>query len=81
MARSTVKVKLDRSGIRFLLRSPDMLAVLRREGNAIAAKAGPGHGVDELIGANRARVSVFTKTPEARRAEATQRNLTRAVGR
>lgn len=52
---------------------------LVRRGQAIADEAGEGFEVETFTGANRLRVSVFTATDEARRREATERVLIRAL--
>lgn len=54
--------------------------VLIEKGRRLAAAAGPGMEVDtDDEGRNRARVTVWTATIEARVAEATDRSLTRAI--
>jgi hypothetical protein len=75
-----IKIKLNRAGIRELLRSPGVQADLRRRGNAVASAAGPGHRVDSEVGRNRARCEVVTESFEAMAREARDRNLTRAFG-
>lgn len=74
-----VKVKMRRAGSRAVLRSPEVLAELRRRAEMIAAAAGPGHEVDGQIGRGRARASVRTATFQAMEAQATDRTLTRAL--
>jgi hypothetical protein len=74
-----LRLKLNRSGMRQLLTSPGIAADVRRRAEAVAANAGPGHRIDSQIGPNRARAAVITDSFEARRAEATSRNLTRAL--
>ena len=78
MARD-VKVKLNSSGVRELLRSPGVLADLEARAKRIAAAAGGGMVVESAVGANRARAVVITGTREAMEAEARTRALTRAV--
>lgn len=73
------KVRINRKGVRELLRSREVLSDLERRANAIAAAAGEGMEVDSEIGRNRARASVRTATREAVLAEAQQRALTRAL--
>lgn len=73
-----VKVVLNRSGIRQLLRSDEVRRDLERRAQLIATAAGPGHEVDSAVGQNRARASVRTDTIEAMVDEATNRTLTRA---
>lgn len=76
MAR--IKVKLNRKGMAALLKEPGVLADLERRARQIADAAGEGHDAGGQIGKNRARASVITTTYDAMRAEATDRNLTRA---
>jgi len=73
------RVRLNRKGVRELLRSREVLSDLERRANAIAAAAGEGMEVDSEVGRNRARASVRTATREAVLAEAQQRALTRAL--
>ena len=73
------RIVLNRKGMRQLLRSPEVLADLKRRAEAIAAAAGSGMEVSAMVGRNRARASVITATHSARRAEATSRALTRAI--
>lgn len=70
---------LNRAAVRELLRSPEVKANLEARAQRIAAAAGPGHETDSETGPNRARAAVFTATAEARHAEATTRNLSRAL--
>jgi hypothetical protein len=72
-------LKPNRKGIRALLKHPDVLADLERRARAVAARAGGGHIVDSGMQKNRARAAVITQTAAARRAEAEERNLTRAI--
>lgn len=74
-----VKVVLNRSGVRALLRGVEVQAELKRRADRIAAAAGEGHIVDPHLGPNRARVAIVTDTFEAMRSEATDRTLTRAL--
>jgi hypothetical protein len=76
---ANVKIKLNRAGVRTLLRGSEMQAILRRSAGGIAGAAGPGHEVHVSAGRNRARAEVVTKTIDAMLAEAKNRNLTRAV--
>lgn len=77
MAR--VRIELNGAGIRALLKSAEVQGDLERRARAIAAAAGPGHDVDSRVGATRARASVRTGSAEARRREAQERALTRAI--
>jgi len=77
MARS--RIVLNSRGVRQLLRSAEVEADLRRRAEQIATAAGPGMEASSMTGRNRARASVITTTPAARRAEATGRALTRSL--
>lgn len=74
-----IRIELNHNGIRELLRSRAVLRDLTRRAHNIAAAAGPGHEVDSEVGPRRARADVRTATFEAMEAEATNRNLTRAI--
>lgn len=77
------RVRLNRSEVRRLLRAEGdysgVAADLERRGESIADAAGEGMEVDAETSRNRYRVSVRTATPEAARAEAETRDLTRAL--
>ena len=73
------KVKLNKAGMRDLLRSDEMRRDLDRRAAAIAATAGDGMAHATTVGRNRALAMVWTATFEAMRAEAVDRKLTRAI--
>lgn len=73
------KLELNRAGVRQLLRSPEVLADLEARAHRIADAAGAGMEVEATVGPNRVRVSVRAATFEARKAEATEGALTRAI--
>ena len=72
-------IRLNRGGVRDALRSPEALRAVRDMAEQVAAAAGPGHRVEVELGRNRARAAVIADTWPARRAEARDRNLTRAL--
>lgn len=74
-----VRVRLNNAAVRDLLRSPAVQRDIKRRADAIARQAGPGFEADLEVGRNRARAEVRTTTREARRAEATTRDLSRAL--
>ena len=75
----SIRVEMNRPGIIKALTDPGVRADLLRRGNASSAAAGPGHMVTARTGKTRVRVSVITATPSAKRREATDRSLTRAL--
>ncbi len=74
-----MRIKINRAGVVALLTSPEVFADLTRRGNAIAAAAGDGVEAQTTRNRDRAVVFVRTETFEARKAEATDRSLTRAI--
>jgi tRNA A37 threonylcarbamoyltransferase TsaD len=74
-----VKVTLNPSAVRALLRSPEIQADLLARAERIAETAGPGMEASVKKGKNRARALVLTDTAEARRAEATSRRLSSSL--
>lgn len=74
-----LRLVLNRAGVRALLRSPEVLADLKRRAEAIAAAAGDGMEVSAELGTNRARATVMTVTDDAKLAEATTRALSSAL--
>lgn len=75
-----VRIVVNRKTVAELLKSPAVKADLERRAQAIATAAGDGMEVDSEVGPNRARASVRTATYAARRAEAKDRALTKALG-
>lgn len=73
------KLKLNKAGVRQLLKSPEMQAVMTARAKRIAAAAGPGHAVEPDNTGDRARATVVTRSYAAKKAEAKNRNLTRAI--
>lgn len=76
----TLRFKLNRAGVRQLLRSPAMQAEVKRRAQRIATAAGPGHEVQVVQGRNRARATVRTVTDEAKIAQQAHQNLTNSIG-
>ena len=82
---STVRVEVHEAELGKLKRSPEMVSLLRRITDAIAAGTGPTMvpGTDMVAGVDRnpsgARGYVFTATAHAMRGEAKDRRLTRAL--
>jgi len=68
---SLTKIKVNKSGMDRILKSPEMQRLLLDRTAKIARAAG--------LGRTRARGTVFTKDELAKRAEATDRALSRAI--
>lgn len=76
---SKIRIDINSDGIQELLKSGPVRALLKAKADRIAAAAGPGMLASSFVGRTRARASVITDTHKARRAEATNRSLTRAI--
>ena len=76
---TTMRIELNRSAVRDLLRSDAVAADLRARAERIATAAGEGMEVETEIGPERARAAVITMTHKARLAEAQDRALTSAL--
>lgn len=76
---TSIRVEMNRAGAIALLQSPAVAADLMARGQRVAAAAGPGHMVTSRVGRTRVRVSVITAAPSAKRGEAVDRSLTRAL--
>ena len=64
MAKKT-KIVLNSAGVREMLKSPEMKALLSERAHTIAGRAGTGYETDVFTGRNRANASVFASTKEA----------------
>lgn len=74
-----IRIEVNDAGIREILKSDAVQADLQARANRIAAAAGSGMEASAFIGRTRARASVITATAKARKAEATNRSLTKAL--
>ncbi|MGO3649352.1 hypothetical protein [Agrococcus casei] len=79
MAIKDVRIKLNSSGIVRLLQSPEVSRELEARGTRIATAAGNKHDVNATVNRDRAVVFVTTKDTAARKAEAEQRRLSKAI--
>lgn len=77
---SKVKFKLNRGGVRQLLRSSEAKAICEEYANAIQTRAGEGYEVTSMVGTNRANASVYAATVEARRDNYKNNTLLKARG-
>ena len=60
-----VRVELNSAGIREMLRSAEMQALLGEKAAEIAGRCGAGYESDTYLTPGRAVASVYTATPEA----------------
>lgn len=74
-----IRLDMNHAGMVAAMQSAGVQNDLMVRARRIAAAAGHGHMVTGRTGRTRARVSVITATEGARRREATDRALTRAL--
>lgn len=77
---SKVKFKLNSSGVRALLQSPEARNLVMEYANNIKARAGEGYEASVVIGKYRARASVIATTYESRKDNYEHNTLLKALG-
>ena len=76
---SNVKVKLNSSEVRALLRSGEMQSYLKNEAEQIRARCGDGYAVDTYVAQTRVVASVYTDSFEAMHDNKANNTLLKAV--
>lgn len=76
---SKVKVELNRAGVRELLRSEEIMSLLKSEAQKRASAAGAGYSVNTHVGRNRCNAEVLAETDEARRDNLKNNTLVRVM--
>lgn len=76
---SKVRIKLNRAGVRALLRSSEIQAMLAQEASSRAAGLGPGYDVSVYVGKNRANARITAETEEAIQDNLDNDTLLRAI--
>lgn len=73
------KFILNRSGVAELMRSAEMVAILKEKAKSVQAKAGDGYETSTFVGKNRANVSIKTKSRKAIRDNNKNNTLLKAL--
>ncbi len=76
---SKMRFKLNPAGVRDLLKSPEMQAVLTEKANGIRNRAGDGYASDIYVGKNRANAMVYADSIKAKRDNKKNNTLLKAV--
>lgn len=76
----TLKIKLNRAGVRALLKSDEMLDICKDHAYRAQSKLGDGYEVTYRKGKNRVNASVGAITPKARRENSKHNTIIKAVG-
>lgn len=77
---SKVKFELNRGGVRELLRSSEAMSVCKRYAEAVRGRVGEGYEVTTFVGTNRVNASVHAETYEAKKENADNNTLLKALG-
>ena len=75
-----VKIKLNSAGVRRLLKSKAMQALLAEHAGEIAARCGAGYETDAAVMGTRAIATVYPQTAEARRDNYRNNTIEKALG-
>ncbi|NCC60988.1 MAG: hypothetical protein EOM12_08590 [Verrucomicrobiae bacterium] len=73
------KIKLNSAGVRELLKSQEMQAVITKKASGIRTRCGDGYNQDIYVGRNRANAMVWAETYEAMKENAENNTILKAV--
>lgn len=73
------KFELNYRGVAELMKSPEMVAILKEKAKGIQERAGSGYETSTYVGKNRENVSVKTKTSKAIRDNNKNNTLLKAM--
>lgn len=74
-----VEIKLNREGVRELLRSEEMKTICTEHANNALERLGTGYSVSSAVGKNRVNASVFAETYKAKKENAEQNTILKAL--
>lgn len=76
-----VKIELNSSGIRQLLKSEEMGQMLKQQAEQVRARCGSGYSTDLYQASSRVISGVFAETAEAAKQNSRENTLLKALGR
>lgn len=76
-----VKIELNSSGIRQLLKSEEMGQMLKQQAEQVRARCGSGYSTDLYQASSRVIAGVFAETAEAAKQNSRENTLIKALGR
>lgn len=76
-----VKIELNSSGIRQLLKSEEMGQMLKQQAEQVRARCGSGYSTDLYQASSRVIAGVFAETAEAAKQNSRENTLLKAIGR
>lgn len=77
--QQSVQVRLDPKGVAALLKSSEVKGDMEARARRVAKAAGAGHSATSWVGFDRARATVSADTYRARKLQAQNNNLLRAL--
>ena len=76
---NSLKVKLNSSGVRELLKSAEIQSLLAERAQQVANRLGDGYAIDPYVGKNRANVSIHPETAKAFRETYKENSILKAL--
>lgn len=76
---SKLEFKLNRAGVRSLMQSAEMQSILKDKASNAVSRLGPGYDSDIYVGENRANAMVYADSFEAKRDNAKNNSILKAV--
>lgn len=76
-----VKIELNSSGIRQLLKSEEMGQMLKQQAEQVRVRCGSGYSTDLYQASSRVIAGVFAETAEAAKQNSRENTLLKALGR
>ena len=76
-----VKIELNSSGIRQLLKSEEMGQMLKQQAEQVRARCGSGYSTDLYQASSRVIAGVFAETAEAAKQNSRENTLLKVLGR
>lgn len=80
MANTSLRVELNREGVRAMLRSSEMQETCRHYADLARAKLGEGYEVTTYQGKNRCNASIAADSYKARKENLEENKILKAVG-
>ncbi|MCQ2499771.1 MAG: hypothetical protein MJ117_00320 [Lachnospiraceae bacterium] len=78
---SDFRIELNREGVRNLLKSGEMMALCKELASGIQQRCGSGYAMDTHTGKNRVNAMVYADNAAAKRDNAKNNTILKALGR
>lgn len=79
MSKGSMKIVLNREGVRSLLKSGEMQAICNEHANAALSRLGPGYEVTSRVGKNRCNSEVAAVTRKAKKDNLENNSILKAL--